>query len=273
MTVSSLILLHPSLAQSERALEAALGGKPAGSSRQMLDRVQDGTAELLVDMYESVYLEPSNTHITGDIFDKIFRSLRNGGTLHGCAQEQMLDAIAAGFLLDGGVWKKPEVSVSVSGTGSAAAVSLKRSLGSKANKFGVAKAAERKIVIADELNDFADDLIDEDSLIEESQLLAAIKIPEKCRPDTGRKRRKPCKDCTCGLKELEEQAAEKARARQAVVLAVDDTAEIDFTQPGKSGSCGSCALGDAFRCDGCPYLGLPPFKPGETISISIGDDL
>lgn len=81
----------------------------------------------------------------------------------------------------------------------------------------------------------------------------------ECRPKPG-KRRRACKDCTCGLREqLEEEdvsqrssadkalAAAKEKAAAGIKLSADDLAEIDFTVEGKASSCGSCYLGDAFR--------------------------
>ena len=95
-----------------------------------------------------------------------------------------------------------------------------------------------------------------------------ILAPE-CRPKTG-KRRRACKDCTCGLAQRIEAEDQAKRSKADHILAKiksDELAEVDFTVQGKVGSCGNCALGDAFRCDGCPYIGLPAFKPGEEVRL------
>ncbi|KAK3328356.1 cytokine-induced anti-apoptosis inhibitor 1, Fe-S biogenesis-domain-containing protein [Cercophora scortea] len=118
-----------------------------------------------------------------------------------------------------------------------------------------------------------DDLIDEETLLTEADLHRPIQQPPECAPQPGKKRR-ACKDCTCGLAaRIEaEDKARRAKADQALntikLSAADlNEMELDLTVPGKTGSCGSCALGDAFRCSDCPYIGLPPFKPGEQVTI------
>ncbi|KAG9199623.1 electron carrier [Epicoccum nigrum] len=117
-----------------------------------------------------------------------------------------------------------------------------------------------------------DDLIDEDDLITEEDMARPVIQPLECRPKPG-KRRRACKDCTCGMKErLEAEDAAARRSADAALstmklAAADLLDEVDFTVQGKVGSCGNCALGDAFRCDGCPYIGLPAFKPGEEVRM------
>ncbi|KAI1140594.1 Fe-S cluster assembly protein dre2 [Hypoxylon sp. FL0543] len=116
-----------------------------------------------------------------------------------------------------------------------------------------------------------DELIDEDTLLTEEDLNKPLAVPAECVPKLG-KRRRACKDCTCGLaQKLEaEDAARRKQADtqlQALKLDSNDLNEVDFTIKGKVGSCGNCSLGDAFRCDGCPYIGLPAFKPGEEVRL------
>eukprot|EP00732_Lithocolla_globosa_P002573 Lithocolla_globosa_v1_NODE_1729_length_2376_cov_34.568290.p2 type:complete len:250 gc:universal NODE_1729_length_2376_cov_34.568290:784-1533(+) len=105
-------------------------------------------------------------------------------------------------------------------------------------------------------NDDGDDLIDDDMLLEEEDLKAPTEVA--CGPDPATGKKKACKNCSCGLAEIEAQ--EKQESAKAAA---------------PKSSCGSCYLGDAFRCAACPYLGMPAFKPGEKgqITLDLKDDL
>ena len=102
-----------------------------------------------------------------------------------------------------------------------------------------------------DLNDDDVDLADPDDLLTEEDLVKPDPTSLRVCGTTGQ--RKACKNCVCGLKEeLESEDAEKI-----------NSAKKDFKS-----SCGSCYLGDAFRCASCPYLGMPAFKPGEKVKLS-----
>ncbi|KAL8455314.1 hypothetical protein Emag_000898 [Eimeria magna] len=97
----------------------------------------------------------------------------------------------------------------------------------------------------------AGDLVDEDALIDSAE---TYKPMGKGRSDCAARPR-ACANCTCGRKEEEEAAEKEAFKKQLETGAVRS-------------SCGNCYLGDAFRCAGCPYKGLPAFRPGEKVDLS-----
>eukprot|EP00817_Percolomonadidae_sp_ATCC50343_P002960 CAMPEP_0117427276 /NCGR_PEP_ID=MMETSP0758-20121206/7162_1 /TAXON_ID=63605 /ORGANISM="Percolomonas cosmopolitus, Strain AE-1 (ATCC 50343)" /LENGTH=251 /DNA_ID=CAMNT_0005212827 /DNA_START=11 /DNA_END=766 /DNA_ORIENTATION=- len=112
-----------------------------------------------------------------------------------------------------------------------------------------------------EIDQFMDDdlIDDDDALLNESDTCSATIVV-----DGQLQQRKPCKDCTCGRKE--EYEIEQQKKKQEEEEAKKKKAPpVSFVS-----SCGSCGLGDAFRCSTCPYYGMPKFesKPGQTIRLT-----
>lgn len=101
-------------------------------------------------------------------------------------------------------------------------------------------------------DDDQDERIDADELLDEEDKVKPTAESLRVCGTTGK--RKACKDCSCGL-------ADELDAEAKGVAAAANTANA-------KSSCGSCYLGDAFRCATCPYLGMPAFKPGEKIQLS-----
>ena len=95
-------------------------------------------------------------------------------------------------------------------------------------------------------DDDEEEMIDDDALLDEAP---ASTRKADCEPSVGQDgKRRACKNSTCGLAEQ---------------LSMDEL--MDTSAP--KSACGSCYLGDAFRCSTCPYLGMPAFKPGEKVAI------
>lgn len=109
---------------------------------------------------------------------------------------------------------------------------------------------------ANDMDDDDDDteLLDSDAVLDEEDLKKPDPASLRAVCGDAATKRKACKNCSCGL--AEELEAEKTKQAPEGV------------DPGeKKSSCGSCYLGDAFRCASCPYRGLPAFKPGEKVIL------
>lgn len=275
-----LVVLTADLVSHADAVEAVL--KPFASQdsqHQLLDRVKSKAVKLPASHFKHIHIasypESSVIDLDASCVEILAEALQPEGQIAGSVNfSNALPALLSGLIENDSksAWIKPAAVKNA-----AAPVALTRRSGAKSSvipKFKKLSIGTKRDTTND---DSDDDLLDENDLIDEDTALDASTIvyPAKCDPGNGKRRRRACKDCTCGLKEIEEQEEAEQEAKQnAVVFNSNDITEIDFTVIGKPvGSCGSCALGDAFRCDGCPYLGLPPFKPGEIVTVAgLGDD-
>lgn len=110
-----------------------------------------------------------------------------------------------------------------------------------------APAAAGGVWTLEDIDDDSVELMDDKTLLSEEDMVKPDPATLRVCGTTGK--RKACKDCSCGLREELDSGKEPTKK--------------DFTS-----SCGSCYLGDAFRCASCPYLGMPAFNPGDKIQLS-----
>jgi len=302
-TQRTLLVAPPSVASHEERISALFSTYPRDTTDlHMLDRLAAGLVTLPQSTYDLIlvltdpdgsrHAEASALLSNRTVWSLLVPALKAGGKLRSedgtlgaastATSPEAREAVLAGLVAGADGFTKPEYAEEE-------AVPLRFGLKRKNNPAAtpIVQQQPAQVVTAAptgvgfvtlDLNDDLDldgedddDVIDEDTLLTEADLRRPIQQPPECQPKPGKKRR-ACKDCTCGLAERLE-AEDKTRREKAdqalntLKLKSEDLLELDLTVPGKTGSCGSCALGDAFRCAGCPYLGLPPFKVGEEVSI------
>ncbi|KAJ6736014.1 ANAMORSIN-like protein [Salix viminalis] len=214
-------------------------------------------------------LDPSSVDIVISIFrsiefpgdllvNEIFRVLKPGGTILIYSSQQSvigeIDTAISGLqrkLLLGGFLEAEALqpkSVGLSTVICSFGVKAKKPSWNIGSSFALKKSIKSPVKVQ---NDDYSDLIDEDSLLTEEDLKKP-QLPPVGDCEVG-SAKKACKNCTCGRAEEEEKVK--------LGLTMD---QLENPQS----ACGSCGLGDAFRCGTCPYKGLPPFKLGEKVSLS-----
>ncbi|KAI9869652.1 MAG: electron carrier, partial [Pleopsidium flavum] len=277
----TLLLSPPSLSSHPEKLNNVIEAHDRNvTDIQMLDRLSLGLVSLPESTYDVIIIltdadgsrSESQKLLGRDMLGRIVKALKAGGKLRSqdstfasTGGEERREAILAGLIVQGGDGvvkpdhaasqsvplrfgkKKSEggaaAATSVNGTG---VVPLPQNGKRKNNPSDSMKPAGVGFVdFSDDFDASADDeeLIDEDTLLDEEDLARPIIQPPECRPKSG-KRRRACKDCTCGLKEKieAEDASKRTNADNAfntMKLGADDLAEVDFTVQGKVGSCGN----------------------------------
>lgn len=290
-TTRTLILAPPSIAAHEEKLHALFSVYDrAASDLQMLDRLAAGFVPLTPNTYDAVLVltdtdgsqRPDALKLltSRSVYAALVPAMKNGAQLKLQDGKPLEGADAREAILAGLVKTKDSTFEKVEEEEVVVPLRLRKKVVKPAAPAPKPAAPAKRSAVVLDLGEYSDgdELVDEDSLMTAEERNRPPQQPP-CNVD-GQKRRKPCKDCTCGLAERLEEEDRDRRVKADVDLAsaktnvfkfdADDLNELDFTVQGKTGSCNSCSLGDAFRCSTCPYIGLPAFKPGEEVKILSG---
>ncbi|KAH9966043.1 cytokine-induced anti-apoptosis inhibitor 1, Fe-S biogenesis-domain-containing protein [Russula dissimulans] len=261
--------------------------------RQMLDRLLDQATILAPDSYASIHITLSqDDHQTlqprlSELLSLTHEGLSPLGTLHlidltSNSPSLSSDLTLAGFQVL--TVNQPEGTIIAQkpALAAGASVSLKTKAAALASVALPRRSVAAKKAIWD-LTPARGDTIDAESLLTDADRAR----PAGCEPVKagGTRRKKACKGCNCGLAEEEEaelrsglakvvllDGSESGGATEVALSEKERLARAAKAAPKATSSCGSCFLGDAFRCAGCPYMGLPAFKPGEKVEIDFGMD-
>jgi len=228
---------------------------------------------------ESIEATLHSSELSPETLSAFFDALKPGGRLgvfvKGGGEQDSSSAIqkevSKRLTLEGFEDVVVSEQTSVSGT-RATKVSGRKPKWERGVTFSLGEKKTKKTLVSkasawEEDDDDRDEMIDEDALLTEKDKAKPNAEGEGvgCPPT-----RKPCKDCTCGRKEEEEMKENATPASSVVKMDLEN----DPNDETFKSACGNCALGDAFRCAGCPYLGQPAFKENdEENKVVMLDDL
>ncbi|GAA6004422.1 hypothetical protein JCM10207_000720 [Rhodosporidiobolus poonsookiae] len=275
---------------------------------QMVDRLVEGATALAPQQYSLIALLLPANLVTGSLLALLEPALAPGATLQVKGEAADSPDVLSELTLAGltgankvddalvatkaaavssmplSLKKRPASALDSAPSSSTPLPSTNGSVALPTRTSRAAKASLWAFTTAQSSSGAATPTIDESTLLTDADLERPTLVK---RADCDVKRtRRACKNCTCGLREIlldekeQDDLVEAGFAAQPNATALDPStvangatkAPARKIKSGVTSSCGNCYLGDAFRCGGCPYLGMPAFEPGQPVKIGGFDD-